>query len=125
MTATAEVPSGQIKGPIPMGPTPAVPCGPCSLAFLQEWEKTKTGRVVEDPKTGLRSFIPGAPRPNIVGVPKSRIRQHLREQHGVDLAGQPIRFRQRRQGCTHLFTKSQKCDRCGVTKRDIRGRVKR
>lgn len=125
-TTAIEAPPAQIKGPIMAGPTPYVACGPCSLEVLQDWEKNgKKAQVVEDPKTKVRSFVSGDPRPNIRGIRKSLMRKHLREVHGVDPQGQPIRFRARRQGCEHAFVKSQKCSRCGVTQRDITGRVKR
>ena len=108
---TVEVPAGQYKGMIPNGPRGYAPCGPCSLAALQEWEKL--------PKRDRPA------RPNVRGVRRSEIRNHLRAVHGVNLKGEELRYRNRRQGCTHAFVKSQRCDRCGVTQRDIVARVKR
>lgn len=69
-----EAPAGQYKGTFALGPSPVLPCGPCSLETLQAWEKA-----------GKRG-----PRPNIRGVKKPHLRQHLRDVHGVGLDGQPI-----------------------------------
>lgn len=126
MSTTTEIPKAQFKGPIRPGPATLAACGPCSLEALQDWEKNgKKSQVFEDPKTGVRGFSPGDPRPNIRVVPLRTLASHLREVHGVDLNGKKLRFRSRRQGCTHTFRTSQRCPRCGTTMRDIAGRVKR
>jgi hypothetical protein len=124
--AVTTIPAGQIRGAIALGPTTYVACGPCSLSALRAWEKAGgAGKVVKLEGGAVGYEATGVPRPNVVAYPKAHMRKHLRQFHGVTLDGKDLKFRERRQGCQHSFTTSARCDNCGVTQRDIAGRVKR